>query len=138
MVLDLTRIQNEINKYGIDNSVIVYECIVAGTLKDDNTILDKPLFKIGEFTSSIRSYAPLNQIQYIIDHPEHKFWESHITNIQVKSVVSHSVKSGATRVGASHCQNGQDGNIFHIKKLIVSDEIDQFVSSNNHRIVSDV
>ena len=133
IVFDLTRIQNEINKHGIDNSVIVYECILAGTMRESNTILDKPLFKIGEFTSSIRSYAPLNQIQYIIDHPEHKFWESHVTNIQVKSVVSHSVESGATRVGASHCQGGQDGNIFHIRKLIVSDEIDQFVSSNNHR-----
>ena len=132
IVLDLTRVQNEINKYGIDNSVIVYECIAVGGLKDSNTILNKPLFKLGEYTGSTRYYTPLNQIQHIINHSEHKFWECYNSGIKINSVVSHSIKSGATRVCGSHCQDGQDGELFHIRKLIVSDEVDEFVSPNNH------
>ena len=132
IVLDLNEIQNEINKYGIDNSVLVYECRSAsdaGTYISSNVIENKPYFKLGVITSSTRSYIPLNQIEYIIEHSEHKFWESYRTNLEMISVVSHSIKSGATLVGGSHCQFGQNGRQYHIKKLIVSDEIDNFVKN---------
>ena len=133
LVFDLTRIQESINKEGIDNSVIVYECMADdGRYGDDRTLVDKPFFKIGEFTCSTRSYTPLNQIEHIINHPEHKFWESYDTGIVVTSVVSHSVKSGSTRVCGSHCQPGQGGRQFHIRKLLVSDEVDNLISPNNN------
>ena len=131
IVFDLTRIQNDINKYGIDNSVIAYECMSNDNkYGDDSTIVDKPFFKLGEVTSSTRSYTPLNQIEHIINHPEHKFWECYHTGIKMASVVSHSIKSGSTVVNGSHCQSGQEGVQFHVRKLIVSDEVDIFVSEN--------
>ena len=137
LVFDLTRIQASINKEGIDNSVIVYECMADdGRYGDDRTLVDKPFFKIGEFTCSTRSYTPLNQIEHIISHPEHKFWESYDTGIVMTSVVSHSVKSGSTSVCGSHCQPGQGGRQFHIRKLIVSDEVANLISPKNTRASS--
>ena len=129
-ITDLNRLQIEIGKLGMDNSTIVYECREAnGSCSNTNAIFDKPYFKLADITGSNGIYVPLRQLEYMMLTQDCKFWECYDSRLgSIASVISLSVKSGRSPVSGSHCQPGQGGSIFYLRKLIVSQEVGRAIS----------
>ena len=129
-ITDVNRLQVEIGKLGMDNSTIVYECKTANhSLSDSNAIFNKPYFKLADITGSNGIYIPLRQVEHMISNQDCKFWECYASGLDpLISVISLSVKSGKSLVSGSHCQPGQGGSIFYLRKLIVSQEVGRAIS----------
>lgn len=135
-VIDLDRIRIEIDKFGMENKVIVYECRLANNDYSDaksNTVNNKPFFKLAAISYINGIYIPLNQIQHIIQNNDCKFWECYDSGLdEMKSLVSHAVKSGHHKVGGLHCQGKQTGKIFYLRMSTVSRQVGNLISPNYH------
>ena len=69
-----------------------------------------------------RSYIDINELHLILNetrrHVKNRIYEILPTEEVVKSVVSYQILHGLTdMVGASHCQEGQGGTIYKIRKV---------------------
>lgn len=106
-----------------ENNSIVYECIKTDTLRPQNILLVNPLVKIaslGIFTNG--AYISSSELSMIINDKrsdiKYRMYEIIDTGKVLKSVVSYQVLNHLTsHVGASHCQAGQGGRVYKIRKI---------------------
>jgi hypothetical protein len=136
-LLKMISSNNEINR--INNS-IVYECLVAGThdnpmMNQENMVLDKPLIKLASIGFPINCcYIPIQYIKKVVNNTSRivkdRIYEVIETTDTVNSVVSYQVYHNLIDDwhGASHCQKGQGGKIYKLRKIknagkIISDTI---------------
>jgi uncharacterized protein YjbI with pentapeptide repeats len=106
-----------------DNS-IVYECIEPDSMNPKNIIKNAPLVKLASLGLHENGvYIDIKELQLILDetrrHVKNRIYELIPTEEVVKSVVSYQVLNHLTDdwYGASHCQKGQSGTIFKIRKV---------------------
>ena len=106
-----------------DNS-IVFECIVPDSMNPKNIITNAPLVKLASLGLPANgAYIDINELHLILDetrrHVKNRIYEIIPTEEVVKSVVSYQVLNHLADdwFGASHCQEGQSGTIFKIRKV---------------------
>jgi uncharacterized protein YjbI with pentapeptide repeats len=106
-----------------ENNSIVYECIKTDTLRPENILLVNPLVKIASLGIFINgAYIQSSELSMILNDKrsdiKYRIYEIIDTGKVLKSVVSYQVLYGMTDyVGASHCQAGQDGRVYKIRKI---------------------
>ena len=102
---------------GADDNSIVYECIIADTLRPENILRENPLVKIASLgVATNGSYIPLRELLMVFDN-NCRMYEIVSTEAVVESVVSYQVLHGASHFSSSHCQAGQGGMIFKLNKI---------------------
>jgi hypothetical protein len=105
-----------------DNS-IVFECITPNTLRMENIITKAPLVKVASLGLPTNgAYIDINELHLILNetrrYVKNRIYEIIPTEEVVKSVVSYQVLYGLTNmVGSSHCQEGQSGTMYKIRKV---------------------
>ena len=133
-----------------DNS-IVYKCKIVDTMNPEKIVLNKPLVKLGSVGIPVNySYIPIQYIKNVVDNTSKKvkdrMYEIVKTTETVKTVVSYQVlhniiRQGEDRntlyVGASHCQKGQGGELYKLRKIknagrMVSDVIKRVATIKNN------
>ncbi len=108
------------------NNSIIYECLIADSMSQQNIVLDKPLVKLAALGLPVNgSYLPLQQMMMVINEQrsemKYRVYEIVDTGKTVQSVISyqalHRNVTGIDYLGASHCQAGQGGRIFKLNKM---------------------
>jgi hypothetical protein len=114
---NIIRMTSLTTEGGNDNS-IVYECIRAGTMRSENILRENPLVKIASLgVATNGSYIPLRELLTVFDN-NCRMYEIVSTEAVVESVVSYQVLNGlSSHFSASHCQAGQGGRIYKLKKI---------------------
>lgn len=119
-LIDKSRLSNMIKKSSADEKMensIVYECKVAGTMRRENIVLEKPLMKLGPIGLMNYSYIPVKYIKKVIENTD-KIYEIVKTGT-IESAVSYQYLHGLTEsVSASHCQAGQNGIVYKLRKIV--------------------
>ena len=138
----LQMISSKTGKEKKDNA-IVYECKEAGTQRPENIVDNMPLLKIAAIGLPINySYIPIQYIQDVLRNTSRnlkdRMYEFVRTSKKIQSTVSYQVLYGLTRlVSASHCQEGQGGDIYILKKVknagvIVSNAIKRLATAKRN------
>ncbi len=106
----------------MDNS-IVFECLAANTMRPDNIVVDKPLVKLASLGLPVNgAYLPLAQLLTIMADERkdinYRVYQLVDTKVVLNSVASYQVLAELTSyVGASHCQSGQGGRLYELRKM---------------------
>ena len=130
-LIDKERLTNMIKSETRDekiNNSIVYECKNAGTMSPENIVDNMPFMKIASIGIPVNyAYIPIQYIQDVLGilerspkntRIEDRIYEFVKTPKQLVSVVSYQLLYGITgAVGASHCQEGQNGDTYKLKKV---------------------
>lgn len=123
---DITRMVSSSTLNEMLNNSIIYECLVADSMRAENIVLDKPLLKLASLGLPINgSYLPLQQMMMVINDQrrelKYRVYEIVDTGKTVQSVISYqALHRNITQIdylGASHCQAGQGGRIFKLSKM---------------------
>lgn len=122
-----------------DNS-IVFECKIANTMREDNIVFDNPLLKIASIgIATNKTYLPLTEMLLILADErkdiKYRIYELVPTEKDIQSVVSFQILLEMTdHASASHCQSGQGGKMYKIRKMRnVSDILSNFVSKYRNK-----
>jgi hypothetical protein len=107
-----------------DNS-IVYECIEFDTLRSENIVTQGPLVKLASLgLPTNRVYVPINELRMVLEDKTQYLYQIIDTKEKVISVVSYQLLYGLTEYdGASHCQEGQNGTIYKLLKVMIGTKI---------------
>ena len=104
-----TQIQNKSN--------IVYECLVADTMRQDYIIKNKPCLSLKSIGIFVADFVNMKFIDVILNS-KHQIYELVKTDKKFVSTVSHAVLfDQGTYVGARHCQAGQGGIVYDVVKV---------------------
>jgi hypothetical protein len=98
-------------------SGIYYECIQPNNMNPNNVVKNNPLFYLRK-VSSISYFVPANEILTILNSND-KLYTLHNKIQDLASVVSQSVYDrqrlgNGSVVSASHCQPGQEGELYSL------------------------
>lgn len=106
----------------IDNPhSIVFECFKSGTLKRDNINQKVQYLRLNSLGMP-GDFIPLDSIfsKILLDEYEHQIYNMAETDKVLVSVVSDNVLNRqGSHVSASHCQAGQGGRVYDLKKNII-------------------
>lgn len=120
---NITRMISDTTYSEKGNNSIVYECIKTDWLRPGNVIEENPLVKIASLGVAINgAYIQSSQLSMILSDKrydiKYRIYEIIDTGKVLKSVVSYQVLNNMTSyVGASHCQAGQGGRVYHLRKI---------------------
>lgn len=110
---------------------IIYECRVSGSMNPENIVSNKPLMKLGAIGLPLNyAYMEISYIKHLIektcDDVKDRIYEIIDTTNEVASVVSYQALHHVLREGeqmhhlyrsASHCQEGQGGKLYKLRKI---------------------
>ena len=107
----------------VPSDIIFYKCkevdSFKGLLKNDDENRYSPLLQLLSLGIDIpRGFLPFEYIEYILNHPEEKFFVLEKTEVTAPSTVNEEIMlfpTTANRVSASHCQRGRNGIIYKLK-----------------------
>jgi hypothetical protein len=103
------------------HNALVYECRVVDSLSPENVVKTTPLVKLGAMGLPLNyAYADAGSLQRAA-RGTHKLYEIVETPRTVASVVSRQIlKHQVNMVSGSHCQDGQGGKIYQLKRIRTS------------------
>jgi uncharacterized protein YjbI with pentapeptide repeats len=104
------------------HNAIVYPCLALDSLAADNLAKRRPMVKLGATGIPMNyTYVPVNQVLHVANDLEHHLYDLENTGETLVSVVSRSVlKSYTHMVSGSHCQEGQGGPVYRLKRVAVT------------------
>lgn len=120
---NITRMISDTTSSEKENNSIVYECIETHTIRPENVLVVNPLVKIASLGVAINgAYIQSSQLSMILNDKrndiKYRIYEIIDTGKVLKTVVSYQVLNNMTSyVGASHCQAGQGGRVYKLRKI---------------------
>ena len=120
---NITRMISDTTYSEKENNSVVYECFRTDTLRPENIVVENPLVKIASLGVAINgAYIQSSQLSMILSDKrydiKYRIYEIIDTGKVLKSVVSYQVLNNMTSyVGASHCQAGQGGRVYQLRKI---------------------